>query len=483
MSVPSATEILFKGMGLPMPKSGKHYIKAETRLAKAIDGSTDFDFDGDIDKDDKDGLVTAEEILAYVLKHRDRTREGRVLAKLKSQTAFEDPLEKTPKLKAYVGLLLAKNFPPHYKPTEMEKAILCFRALMAPNTSIFLNGKTYTALTADKGGLGLQYNKDLTLSTRQTFGDLLPDELLQAGQSDRKALCLEYSHLLVGMLRTAGVKADYKIVPGHAYVIASIKGKKYRMDLGTYPQPVKFELTQETPSPDVEGVGGHMVNEALVLKEAGKLGEAEAALKLTDEFLEMNPAADVLLGEVYYLTGRYEAALGAFQDAHAANDVNKKAHEWDIYLGEAETLRRAKRFDEALVKCEEGIKEAPKNPKAWELKARIFYEKKDVAKSAESLAKAIELNPSSDLFFKMGAMLLEKGDVTGGFAYFGTAVALEPASFKLLARIKVAAMEIGKRLLGQGKYAQAAKCFDHVILVFGKDKEAESLKAKALTLL
>lgn len=160
------------------------------------------------------------------------------------RSGLEDPFEITPKIKARLKAILAKNN--SQAATPLDKAILLLRAVIPEQNSFLFDQIRHFGLRPDQGGLSIPYNDREDLALRIKYGNLLPKELLSLPPEKRSAICLEYSFLLVVLLRATGIKAQVKAFTIHAYVIAAINGKNYKLDA----VESIFEETNESPSPD-----------------------------------------------------------------------------------------------------------------------------------------------------------------------------------------------------------------------------------------
>ncbi|MFA4843706.1 MAG: tetratricopeptide repeat protein [Candidatus Margulisiibacteriota bacterium] len=211
----SLTSALFRGLELPCPKAGKELPSDYNSLTRKVDGN--------IGK--KNGLVEAEELFQEVFDNRPVYRP--VIQEL-YRAGLEDPLEERTEIKDYV-LRLFNKFRPQ---TELDKAILLFRAVIPPSESFEVGGGPYYGLRTEENGLAIPFNMEWNAPLRKKHGSLLPKELIAASPEERVAVCLEYSHLLVSLLRAAGIEAhaNGKSVGRHVYTIANLGGQKYKLD-------------------------------------------------------------------------------------------------------------------------------------------------------------------------------------------------------------------------------------------------------------
>jgi len=157
-----------------------------------------------------------------------------------------DPFKITPNLRTY----LISLFSLHRPASMLDRAILILRAAIAPSETFEVNGRSFPGLSLAQKGLQIQLNDDFNHLLREKgSGYLLPDQLLAATRTNRVALCAEFSFLLVTLLRTAKIESFVKITSKHAYVLAKIEGKLYKID-ATLPVtfkevPVSTEISSD----------------------------------------------------------------------------------------------------------------------------------------------------------------------------------------------------------------------------------------------
>ena len=272
------------------------------------------------------------------------------------KAGLEDPFIITPGIRAHVESLF-RNFKP---PTQLDKAVLLLQSVI-PADAVFAIGPTYyDGLSICEGGLEIARDKGLDCRLRKKYGSILPDKLVQSPKKERFAICLEYSMLLVALLRAAGIKAsvksgddwirvyDFRNRTGeadHAYVIAELDGEKYKLDAGL----LIFEKTtddEDIRSCDLESTAFHYINKSsflsdeeaesgmaiefarfalelapnlaeawnnmgAILKKAGELGEALSAFNKAVQIKHNYPKAWRNLGETLQALGRTEEATQA----------------------------------------------------------------------------------------------------------------------------------------------------------------------------
>jgi tetratricopeptide (TPR) repeat protein len=117
--------------------------------------------------------------------------------------------------------------------------------------------------------------------------------------------------------------------------------------------------------------------------------------------------------------GHYVAATAAylkgdFKEAHTHFDEVRRLAPDDRRLpgAEGELLMAEQRIDEAIARFEEAVKLDPRRGTTWSRLGVLYAIKDQKQKSAEALAKAIELNPKDfNAHESLGDAALEKGDL------------------------------------------------------------------------
>lgn len=168
--------------------------------------------------------------------------------------------------------------------------------------------------------MDISHNDDFSAPLRRRYGDLLPRELMGAKRDLRVAHCLEYSFLLIALLRAAGIRAHFKFEDDHAYAIAEIEGKKYMLDAAN----VVFQLTNEEPDTDYQGIIFHYLNEQFARSQQGKEEEVLAVRRRILELVPNDASRWNDLGVIYARRGEKEKALLAFDRAHMLDPENAR---------------------------------------------------------------------------------------------------------------------------------------------------------------
>lgn len=278
---------------------------------------------------------------------------------------LEYTFEITPEMKQHVANLRARF--PEESQTQRGMALLLLRSIVPPNRLIAITGERrmdfVAGLPAAEGGQEIRPNDDRTIAARVQYGDITPSELLNLPPEERIALCLEYSQLLVCLLRAAGIEANVREVPRHAYVIATTnEGENYILDAGS----LVFDETPRSPNADSEAVAMHYANEASMFRHQGRLEEA----------LQRFDMATLLYPESYRIwhnrggtlrdMGRFEEALSSYDRALELNPLDIPA-----LIGQAYTLTDMGRIEEAQVAWQAVLEIEPDCSEAQEALANL----------------------------------------------------------------------------------------------------------------
>ena len=422
---------LYDGLGLSYPKNGKKISADHNDLTRRVDGNTGRE----------NGSVEKEELYQEVFAHRERYPH--VLQRL-YQANLEDPFESRPEINAYVGRLLSG----HKTYNQLQKAILLFSAVIPPSKSFRADGYAHRGLTAREGGLLVHYNDDLGALVRKKHGHLLPKELFAMPQTQRIAVCLEYSFLLASLLRAADIQARVKQKGGHAYVIAILDRDSYLLD----PAHQLFEKTNETGDPDRENVVLHYLNENRFFDKQGKTKEAVEALRVALE-IKPNMAKEWNnLGMDLLALGKVEEALAAFDralmvDPRYAMAMNNKA----ALLAERGRLWEAQAlFDQALEMDGDSTS-------VWKNKGVAFYKFGRYAEALAAAEKALSLDPGLAVaWFLKGNVLLRQGKYEESLEAFDKLLELLPNSARTWCGKGIALAKLGK-------LEEAQRAFDRAL--------------------
>ena len=432
------TSVLFKSLGLPIPENG-HKLQANyNESTQGVDGNTDSNHDGVIDENDRNGWVEPEELYQEVFSNRRQYVE--VLQKLRS-AGLEDPFEITPEIIKHVENLFKR-----YKPkTQLEKAFILFLSVVPSDKFFKVEGVYRRGFTEAEGGLEMPYNNASDAPLRKRFGALLPKEIIAASKKERVALCLEYSHLLVILLRAAGIEAHTKGEPGHAYVIALLDGEKYRLDAAN----LIFGKTWNGANTDRESITMHYLNEGAAFDEQGRLAEA---IECYDKALEFKPdsvEAWINKGIVLAKQGRLEEAIECCNRAldHKLDSASAWHNLGLVLIRQGKLVEAKRHFDMAL-------KYEPDFVEAWINKGAVLTKQGKLAEAIECYDKALEFKPDSvEAWNNKGIALAKQGRLEE---------AIECCNRALDHKLDSASTwhNLGLVLSKQGKLVEAKRHFD-----------------------
>ena len=461
----SLSDALFGGLGLPCPKAGKKLASDYNSLTMKVDGNVG----------KKNDFVEAEELFEEVFNHRPAYRP--VIQDL-HRAGLEDPFEERAEIKDFV-LQLFKKFQPQ---TELDKAILLFRAVIPPSQSFTVNGVSYRGLTIKEGGLALPLDFGLLAPLRRKYGDLLPKELIGSPPPDRVAACLEYSHLLVSLLRAAGFEAhtNGKTVPSHAYTIANLRGQKYKLDAvkTVVARRNLLKILGETDAswqaffinpneeiltfvPTVEEKIRRMIKDPI--KRAKILTVFQQSQQLTFEPTATGAGTDRESIALHY--NNEGASLAEQGKIPEALDAVNKALEIDPNCAAAwnckgATLQRQGKLTEALEAVNKALEIDPNFAAAWNGKGVVLLKRENLSEALGALDKALEINPNdAEAWSNKGAVLFAQGK---------RPEALEAWRNK------------GVALAKQGKFIEALEAFNKVLEI--NPNYAEAWRGKGIVL-
>ncbi len=413
----SIKPVLYKSLGLPLPPKGKKLSASHNELTRKVDGNTDSNGDGGINNQDKNGFVETHELLQEVFSNPQKYEH--VIKQLR-EAGLEDPFEIDPEIKEYTDFLIEKHKPKN----KLETAILFMRATLPPDKHFTHQGKKYYGLTVDEGGLAIPYDKNDNHPLRKKYGSLMPKEILGADQEQRNALCLEYAFLLASMLRSQDIKAGVKTIPGHAYTIAQIDGKNYRID------GVQFEFTEinEKTDADRKSIAVHYGNEGSHFSEQDRIGDSIKAYQTATLF---DPSYIPKLSTAYY-----EKASNFFKQSNLteAMDFFKKACDLDpdykktcyrFFANAAQDAHLKSETDKAIEYYDIALSFNP-CARGWEDKGRIYYMEDNFDKAEKCFNKSLEIEPKREwsLLYK-ARIACKRGNLLKAERLYGEAIDAE----------------------------------------------------------
>ena len=353
----------------------------------------------------------------------------------------EDPFQITDVVNKYVDRLLNR-----YKPqTELEKAVVLYRSIIPSSSSFELDGRQYRGYAKTGGGLQIPFNDESAAPLRKKHGSLLPGEIIQAPAGQRVANCLEYSFLLIALLRAAGIEAQFGERPDHAYVVSVLDQKRYGLD----PANLVFRKSERRGERDLMGVAVHYSNEGVINKEQSRLGEAircfDVAIALRPGFAE----AFVNKGLALRRQGKLQEAIQAYNRALAINprDARAWSNKGVALAGQGKLERAMACYDRAL-----GFR--PVYHKPWNNKGIVLFRKGKLDKAIECYDRALAIKPDYiKAWYNRGLAMRARGDLEEAIRCFERALQTKPD--------KAAAwFSKGVALEKQGKPQEAKRCFD-----------------------
>ena len=157
---------------------------------------------------------------------------------------------------------------------------------------------------------------------------------------------------------------------------------------------------------------------------AGRVGDAETAVREVLSLNDQNGEAVHLLGVIAMQSGQTTAAEKHFRDSIIINPANAESH---MNLGIA--LNMLGRRDEGRASLELAAEIKPTNGQVHYNLAMAELDSGNVDKALERMERAVRLEPkSTNMHTSLGGILLQKGDTEAGLKHFRRAVALSPTS-------------------------------------------------------
>lgn len=174
-------------------------------------------------------------------------------------------------------------------------------------------------------------------------------------------------------------------------------------------------------NPNTESNRLQLARDALA---AGRVGDAETAVRGVLSLNDKNGEAVHLLGVVALQTGQITEAEKHFRDSIFINPANAESH---MNLGIA--LNMLGRQDEGLASLELAAEIKPTSGQAHYNLAMAELGNGNADKALERMERAVRLEPkSTNMHTSLGGMLLQKGETEAGLKHFRRAVALSPNS-------------------------------------------------------
>ncbi|MEE8638542.1 MAG: tetratricopeptide repeat protein [Candidatus Margulisiibacteriota bacterium] len=326
---------------------------------------------------------------------------------------LEDPFEITTEIIKHVENLF-KRYDPK---TQLEKAIILFRSVIPPDKFFEFEGVRYFGLTEAEGGLEIRLDYDYRTPLRMKFGDCLPKEIMAASKEERVAYCLEYSHLLVVLLRAAGMEAHAKGEVAHVYLITPLDGNKYRLDA----EALIFEKTQNGTNTDRESIAMHYSNECLALFTQGK---PEKAVRYCDIALEFKPdLTEAWSNKGYALDeqGKLIEAIGCYDNA-----LEFKPDDVEVWINKGVALDKQGKPEEAIECYERALDFKPDFAPAWFHKGMLLLGQKKSEEANRYFDMALKYKADyAEAWYVKGMICIEQGKEKKAMEYFYRAQRLQ----------------------------------------------------------
>jgi len=404
------------------------------------------------------GWVAPHILLDNILNNR---KDFQPLIKKLYRAGLEDPLEERKEIKDYIKGLIKR-----YEPkTELDKGLLLFRAVISPFGYFESpSGEVLYALKDKEGGLCIPSNDDPNAPLREMSGDILPKQLMNAPKEKRVALCLEYSQLLVVMLRAAGISAHTKGEPGHAAVIAVLDGRVYKLDAAKS----LFESTVDGARSDRESIAHHYLNKGANLSAQGKL---EEAIEAYDIAYEIDPrCADSLKakGDALFRQGKLDEAIKTYDKALEIDPCNLAT--WN---NKGATLSAQGKLEGAIDAYDKALGIDPHNLVTWNNKGIALIKQGKLEQAIEAINEALGIDPR---FYKAwnnkGAALFKQVKLDEAIEAYDKALAIDPRNFE-------AWNNKGAALFKLGKLEEAIKAYDKALEIDPRNLTAWNNKVEA----
>ena len=320
------------------------------------------------------------------------------------QAGMDDPFEKREDIKNYVDQLIEV----HQPKTVMDTAVLFFSAVSLPGIVFKANGIDH---------LGLP--DSLVTKYTNVSSSALPKEMLDRAPAERIACCLDATHLLMALFRSAGFEIHPKVITSHVYAIAMIDGKKYKLD----PANKIFEITGESPSSDRESLAAHYDNKGFSQLRQNKLEEAELSFGLAKEIDPLNYSAWLDYGVVLARLDKDEEAIDIF------TQCTKMKPDHDPWHRIAVIRFNQARHTEAIAANDRALRLNPDYVRAMILKARSLIALEQYPAAGKLLGK---VQPGKYLFATsrhlLGTIRVKLNDFEVAKIYFKQA---EDAGYEL----------------------------------------------------
>lgn len=312
-------------------------------------------------------------------------------------TQIELPWDLTPDMQAWVGKRVPRIGSAHTRLT------LLLHYLLAPDQ------------------LGIQYEKGYTGTAAEVF-------------ESRKANCLSFSHLFVGMARQLGVpvyylgvreiegyeqEGDLLILSGHVTVGHGPRQERLILEFALGPE---VDYHDVEPLSDLTALALHHSNRGAELMRAGRLEEAVASLSLATRLDPQLPAGWANLGVGLRRLDRWQEAETAYRRAIDADPRFTTA-----YQNLAALLRRDGRQEEAGELLAVMADIGPRNPYSYLALGDLSLARGQLDEARRFYKKALDrYGRHADTFAAMGTLELTAGDRVRAERWLSRAREIDP---------------------------------------------------------
>jgi len=400
------------------------------------------------------------------------SEESKITLDLLMRNGFENPFAITSEIKDHEDDVFKNNGEPD---SELGRAILLFRSIIEEQAFFKVNNIYFQGLEMKQGGLNIVYNEDLRSPLRSKHGDLQPTELILADPKERVAVCIEFSHLLTVLLRSAGIKAFVGREGDHAFVIAELDRKYYRLD----PARLKFQREYNPKClSDSQSVSIHYSNEGIARYEQGDIKEAIRCLRIAVQIDDENARAWNSLGNALLATNDNENLDEAYAGFNKAISLDGSFPE--PFINKGIVLMLKGRIDDAIKLFEIAIRINPLSVNAWFQKGKAIYKKGDIDAAIECFRQAVSLAPNDNCSLAyLGMILLDRGkraDLKEALFCLEIAQTGDPDDIFILSNLARALIIKGDKV----SLANAVMCLEKILRTNPQDQYAAKLLREAL---
>jgi tetratricopeptide (TPR) repeat protein len=181
-------------------------------------------------------------------------------------------------------------------------------------------------------------------------------------------------------------------------------------------------------------------------QEKAKLGAAllienrlPESRRMLEEAVAEDPSADYvyLLGQTYFLDGRYEEALGLFRRSIELDPTNYRIL---YYIGNS--LLHVGNYDEAVGALEKSMELNPRDGEVWGSLGRAYERSGDMGRAVAAYSRAVKHDPDNEQWrLDLGYLHQERGDLDAAIEAWREGAKRRPDSFALHFNLAVAYAE------------------------------------------